>query len=142
MMNDTNAIPPELLRVEGRLKKNLEATKAFFEEHPKVFEQFQDLISTRNELIEEGKSLCKRHECSTDLFKTNTAVTPVYDPQAFRDEFGPKKLIEACELKTSKVKAMVTAGLLERDRLEKVATEEKITVRVTPKAKPWVTPED
>ena len=142
MMNDVNAIPPELLKIEDRLKKNVEATRAFFDEHPNVFEQLQDLIGTRNELIEEGKSLCKRHECSTDIFKTNTAKAQVYDPQAFRDEFGPKKLIEACELKTSKVKAMVTAGLLERNRLEKVKMDEKVTVRVIPKVKPWVIPED
>ena len=142
MVKDTNSIPPELLKIEERLKKNLDATKAFIDEHPNVFEQLQDLINTRNDLIEEGKHLCKRHECSTDLFKTNTAVTKVYDPQSFRDEFGPKKLIEACELKASKVKSMVTAGLLETERLEKVSMEEKVTVRVTPKAKPWVIPED
>jgi len=37
---------------------------------------------------------------------------------------------------------MVTAGLLEQDRLKKVKVEDKVTVRVTPKAKPWVIPEN
>lgn len=142
MKNDTNGIPPELLKTEERLKKNVEATEALMEEHRAVFAQLDDLVNTRNDLIDEGKSICKRHKCSTDLFKTNTAASTEYDPQAFRDEFGPKKLLDACELKPKKVKAMVEAGLLDAERLKKAEREGKETVRVTPRYKPWVVPED
>lgn len=142
MKNNTNGIPPELLKVEERLKKNIDATKAFFNENPNLFQQLQDLINTRNELIEEGKSLCKRHKCSTEMFKANTAKTVVYDPASFRDVFGPKKLADACEIKNKVVEAMVVAGTLDPQRLAEVQSEEKETVRVTPKVKPWVVPED
>ena len=130
-------IPKELYDAEQKLRQTLDATDAFVQEHSDVFEQFEELVNTRNERIESCKKLCKRHRSSTDLFKTNIAKRMVYDPESFRKVLGPSKLIKACEIPSKKVKAMVEAGVITEAELEKVDTEVKETVRVTGVPKKW-----
>lgn len=132
-----NNIPRELLEVEKRLQENVEVTQSLIKRHRKVFDEFQHLADERNACIEEGKKLAKQHGCSTDLFKSNEATRVVYDPESFRDVFGPKKLAQACEVSSKKVKAMVESGMLDAEKLTAVASKEMTTVRVTPKYKPW-----
>ena len=138
-MNQNNKkIPRELYDVEDRLRSNVKATDAFLEEHSAVFEQFQELVSTRNDLIDEGKSLCKKHKCGTELFKTHSSTKVVYDPESFRDAFGPKKLVQACDVSAKKVKAMVEAGMLDEVKLKsEVEKELKVSMAVTPRHKKW-----
>jgi hypothetical protein len=130
-------IPKELYDAEQKLRQTLDATDAFVQENSAVFEQFEELVNTRNERIEECKKLCKRHQASTDLFKTNVAKKTVYDPESFRKVFGPSKLVKVCEIPTKRVKAMVESGLILETDLEKVDAEVKETVRVTGVPKKW-----
>ena len=132
-----NNIPRELLEVEKRLQENIDVTDSLIKRHRKVFEEFQHLADERNACIEEGKKLSKTHECSTDLFKTNKATRVVYDPDSFREVFGTKKLAKVCDVSTKKVKAMVESGILAQEQLDKVESEKKESIRVTPKHKPW-----
>jgi CII-binding regulator of phage lambda lysogenization HflD len=132
-----NNIPRELLEVEKRLQENVDVTDSFIKRHRKVFEEFQHLADERNACIEEGKKLAKTHGCSTDLFKANESTRVVYDPDSFRDVFGPKKLAQACQVSATKVRAMVESGVLDKDKLDEVESENKVTNRVTPKYKPW-----
>lgn len=132
-----NNIPRELLEVEKRLQENVDITDSFIKRNRKVFEEFQHLADERNACIEEGKKLSKMHGCSTDLFKTNEAKRVVYDPDSFREVFGPKKLAQSCDISTKKVKAMVESGVLDTQKLQEVDSKETTTIRVTPKYKPW-----
>jgi hypothetical protein len=138
MNQNNNKIPRDLYDAEDRLRSNVKATDAFLEEHSAVFEQFQELVSTRNDLIDEGKALCKKHKCGTELFKTHSSTKIVYDPESFRTAFGPKKLIQACDVSAKKVKSMVEAGLLDEKKLKsEVEKKLKVSMAVTPRHKKW-----
>ena len=130
-------IPKELYDAEQKLKQTLDATDAFVQEHSDVFGQFEELVNTRNERIEECKKLCKRHQSSTDLFKTNVAKKKVYEPESFRKVLGPSKLVKVCEVSSKKVKAMVDSGVIQEAVLDDVEVEVKETVRVTGVPKKW-----
>ena len=128
-------IPPELIEVQKRLEENVQLMDGMIKKNGKVFEQFQHLVRERNACIVEGKKLAAQHRCTTDVFSSNEAEKVEYDPDSFREVFGPKKLAQACQLNSKKLKAMVETGIIEQTRLDEVDNEVKNTIRVTPKYK-------
>lgn len=131
------SIPPELFEAENKLKDNISRTEAFLNRHRKVFEQFQDLVNERNAGIDECSKLCKASQCSTDLFKANSAKNTKYDAERFLEKFGPEVLAGCCNVVGKKVKAHVETGQMSQDDVNDTIFEDEPTIRIKGPSK-WV----
>jgi hypothetical protein len=130
-------IPKELYDAERKLQEAVDATDAFVREHEDVFEQFQELVNTRNDLIEECKSMCKKHKCTTDLFKAVRKELVTYDPASFKKVFGNKKFMDVCEVSSKKVRSLLDSLIISKSQLQEVDSNKKTSVSVTPAHKVW-----
>lgn len=76
--------------VMQRLEQAHLAVKEFQATHPKIFEEYQELIDNVDVLTNEVKTYCKQHRCNLDsallVAKFSPAYHRWYDPETLRKE--------------------------------------------------------